>query len=152
MVTADVLHDAHILILHTVSASGGSTCVWSLSSSGLFLLPQGRDFPWSSCSRAFCWLSVENPDQSIHAPVCCVDLLLNCLNHQVCCRKTTPHLSPSIRICSACLYGRSGLSRFPSWCLGLQHRHDPHRPSRLWSVSVQYPRIECFRYCKCTDH
>lgn len=51
-----------------------------------------------------------------------------------------------------CLYGRSGLSRFPSWCLGLQHRHDPHRPSRLWSVSVQYPRIECFRYCKCTDH
>ncbi|TWW75472.1 L-fucose kinase [Takifugu flavidus] len=72
VVTADVLHDAHILILHT-----------------------GRDFPWSSCSRAFCWLSVENPDQSIHAPVCCVDLLLNCLNHQVC-----PGSPPGVWVCS----------------------------------------------------
>uniref|UniRef100_A0A674MS94 Fucose kinase n=1 Tax=Takifugu rubripes TaxID=31033 RepID=A0A674MS94_TAKRU len=72
VVTADVLHDAHILILHT-----------------------GRDFPWSSCSRAFCWLAVENPDQSIHAPVCCVDLLLNCLNHQVC-----PGSPPGVWVCS----------------------------------------------------
>lgn len=150
--TADVLHDAHVLILHTVSAAGGSTCVWSLSSSRLILLPQGRDFPWSSCSRAFCWLPVENPDRSIHAPVCCVDLLLDCLNHQVYCRTTALHLSSSIRICSVWLYGLTGLSRFTSRCLGLQHRHDPHRPSKLWSVSVQYHRIECFRCCKCIDH
>lgn len=35
----------------------------------------------------------------------------------------------------------AGLSRFPSWCLGLQHRHDPHHPSRLWSVSLQDFRV-----------
>ncbi|XP_076588610.1 L-fucose kinase isoform X2 [Chaetodon auriga] len=61
VVTADVLDDAHILILHT-----------------------GRDFPWSSCSRAFCWLPVEKPEQRVQAPVCCVDLLLDCLSNQVC--------------------------------------------------------------------
>uniref|UniRef100_I3JWN3 L-fucose kinase n=1 Tax=Oreochromis niloticus TaxID=8128 RepID=I3JWN3_ORENI len=45
--------------------------------------PQGRDFPWSSCSRAFCWLPEEKPDQKVQAPVCCLDLLLDCLNNQV---------------------------------------------------------------------
>lgn len=40
---------------------------------------------------------------------------------------------------SLCL--NAGVSRFPSWCLGLQHRHDPRHPSRLRSVSVQYCRV-----------
>lgn len=61
VVTADVLDDAHILLLHT-----------------------GRDFPWSSCSRAFCWLPSERPEQRVQAPVCCLDLLLDCLSNQVC--------------------------------------------------------------------
>uniref|UniRef100_A0A3P9H9N0 L-fucose kinase n=1 Tax=Oryzias latipes TaxID=8090 RepID=A0A3P9H9N0_ORYLA len=72
VVTADVLDEAHILILHT-----------------------GRDFPWSSCSRAFCWLPQENPDQQIQAPVCCLDLLLDCLNTQIC-----PGSPPGVWVCS----------------------------------------------------
>ncbi|KAM7002833.1 LOW QUALITY PROTEIN: L-fucose kinase [Tautogolabrus adspersus] len=72
VVTADVLDDAHILILHT-----------------------GRDFPWSSCSRAFCWLAAEKPEQQVQAPVCCVDLLLDCLTNQVC-----PGSPPGVWVCS----------------------------------------------------
>ncbi|XP_034540706.1 L-fucose kinase [Notolabrus celidotus] len=72
VVTADVLDDAHILILHT-----------------------GRDFPWSSCSRAFCWLPAEKPDQRVQAPVCCLDLLLDCLTHQIC-----PGSPPGVWVCS----------------------------------------------------
>uniref|UniRef100_A0A665VQR4 L-fucose kinase n=1 Tax=Echeneis naucrates TaxID=173247 RepID=A0A665VQR4_ECHNA len=70
VVTADVLDDAHILILHT-----------------------GRDFPWSSCSRAFCWLPRENPDLKVQAPVCCLDLLLDCLS--IC-----PGSPPGVWVCS----------------------------------------------------
>ncbi|XP_044048231.1 L-fucose kinase [Siniperca chuatsi] len=72
VVTADVLDEAHILILHT-----------------------GRDFPWSSCSRAFCWLPRENPDLRVQAPVCCLDLLLDCLSNQVC-----PGSPPGVWVCS----------------------------------------------------
>ncbi|CDQ92166.1 unnamed protein product [Oncorhynchus mykiss] len=61
VVTADVLDDAHILILHT-----------------------GRDFPWDSCGRAFCWLPVEKPAQTVQGPVCCLDMLLDCLSNQKC--------------------------------------------------------------------
>ncbi|KAM4572851.1 L-fucose kinase [Odontesthes bonariensis] len=72
VVTADVLAEAHILILHT-----------------------GRDFPWSSCSRAFCWLPQEKPEQSVQAPVCCLDLLLECLSTQIC-----PGSPPGVWVCS----------------------------------------------------
>ncbi|XP_053174928.1 L-fucose kinase [Scomber japonicus] len=72
VVTADVLDDAHILILHT-----------------------GRDFPWSSCSRAFCWLPQEKHDQRVQAPVCCLDLLLDCLSNQIC-----PGSPPGVWVCS----------------------------------------------------
>ncbi|XP_022056691.2 L-fucose kinase [Acanthochromis polyacanthus] len=72
VVTADVLDDAHILILHT-----------------------GRDFPWSSCSRAFCWLPQEKPDQNVQAPVCCLDLLLDSLSNQIC-----PGSPPGVWVCS----------------------------------------------------
>uniref|UniRef100_UPI0037E7F8E6 L-fucose kinase n=1 Tax=Semicossyphus pulcher TaxID=241346 RepID=UPI0037E7F8E6 len=72
VVTADVLDDAHILILHT-----------------------GRDFPWSSCSRAFCWLPAERPQQRVQAPVCCLDLLLDCLTNQIC-----PGSPPGVWVCS----------------------------------------------------
>ncbi|XP_038561064.1 L-fucose kinase [Micropterus salmoides] len=72
VVTADVLDDAHVLILHT-----------------------GRDFPWSSCSRAFCWLPREKPDQRVQAPVCCLDLLLDCLSNQVCAGSP-----PGVWVCS----------------------------------------------------
>ncbi|GLD61656.1 L-fucose kinase [Lates japonicus] len=72
VVTADVLDDAHILILHT-----------------------GRDFPWSSCSRAFCWLPREKHDQKVQAPVCCLDLLLDCLSTQIC-----PGSPPGVWVCS----------------------------------------------------
>lgn len=72
VVTADVLQDAHVLILHS-----------------------GRDYPWSSCSRAFCWLALEDPQQSVHAPVCCLDLLLERLSRQVC-----PGSPPGVWVCS----------------------------------------------------
>ncbi|KAM9377155.1 L-fucose kinase isoform 2-T2 [Pholidichthys leucotaenia] len=72
VITADALDDAHILILHT-----------------------GRDFPFSSCSRAFCWLPEEKPDQKVQAPVCCLDLLLDCLTKQIC-----PGSPPGVWVCS----------------------------------------------------
>ncbi|XP_061532357.1 L-fucose kinase isoform X2 [Phycodurus eques] len=74
VVTADVLDEAHILILHT-----------------------GRDFPWSSCSRAFSWLPAENPATAlgVEAPVCCVDVLIRCLTQQVC-----PGSPPGVWVCS----------------------------------------------------
>ncbi|KAL7867613.1 hypothetical protein SRHO_G00089970 [Serrasalmus rhombeus] len=61
VVTADVLDDAHILILHT-----------------------GRDFPWDGCSRAFCWMPIAATEQSVEGPVCCLDMLLDCLSTKVC--------------------------------------------------------------------
>ncbi|KAF0040766.1 hypothetical protein F2P81_006664 [Scophthalmus maximus] len=72
VVTADVLDDAHILIMHT-----------------------GRDFPWSSCSRAFCWLPGEKPGQKVQAPLCCLDLLLDRLSTQIC-----PGSPPGVWVCS----------------------------------------------------
>nr|XP_057931849.1 L-fucose kinase [Doryrhamphus excisus]XP_057931850.1 L-fucose kinase [Doryrhamphus excisus]XP_057931851.1 L-fucose kinase [Doryrhamphus excisus]XP_057931852.1 L-fucose kinase [Doryrhamphus excisus] len=72
VVTADVLDESHILILHT-----------------------GRDFPWSSCSRAFSWLPLEKSAQKVQAPVCCLDLLLDCLTNQVC-----PGSPPGVWVCS----------------------------------------------------
>ncbi|KAF7701866.1 hypothetical protein HF521_001149 [Silurus meridionalis] len=72
VVTADVLHDAHILILHT-----------------------GRDFPWDGCSRAFCWMPVHAPEQTVEGPVCCLDMLLNCLSTKVCAGSP-----PGVWVCS----------------------------------------------------
>ncbi|XP_055365408.1 L-fucose kinase isoform X2 [Betta splendens] len=72
VVTADVLDGAHILILHA-----------------------GRDFPWSSCSRAFCWLPQEKPGQRVQAPVCCLDLLLDGLSDRIC-----PGSPPGVWVCS----------------------------------------------------
>ncbi|XP_033970067.1 LOW QUALITY PROTEIN: L-fucose kinase, partial [Trematomus bernacchii] len=71
VVTADVLDDAHILILHT-----------------------GRDFPWSSCSRAFDWLPAEAPGP-VQAPLCVLDLVLVLLREQVC-----PGSPPGVWVCS----------------------------------------------------
>uniref|UniRef100_A0A9J7XMT7 L-fucose kinase n=1 Tax=Cyprinus carpio carpio TaxID=630221 RepID=A0A9J7XMT7_CYPCA len=60
VVNADVLDEAHILILHT-----------------------GRDFPWDACSRAFCWVPVQRSDD-VEGAVCCLDLLLDCLSAKIC--------------------------------------------------------------------
>ncbi|XP_063052854.1 L-fucose kinase [Engraulis encrasicolus] len=72
VVTADVLDDARILILHT-----------------------GRDFPWDSCGRAFCWLPVGGTQQPVESPVCCLDMMLDYLSHQVC-----PGSPPGVWVCS----------------------------------------------------
>ncbi|KAJ8417008.1 hypothetical protein AAFF_G00282350 [Aldrovandia affinis] len=72
VVTADALEDAYILILHT-----------------------GRDFPWDSCGRAFCWLPVQEPPGLVERPMCCLDLLLDCLTHKVC--SGSP---PGVWVCS----------------------------------------------------
>uniref|UniRef100_A0A4W4DQA1 L-fucose kinase n=1 Tax=Electrophorus electricus TaxID=8005 RepID=A0A4W4DQA1_ELEEL len=63
VVTADVLDTAHILILHT-----------------------GRDFPWDGCSRAFCWMPVAAAGRCVdmEGPVCCLDMLLDCLSTKMC--------------------------------------------------------------------
>uniref|UniRef100_A0A8C7FLA5 Fucose kinase n=1 Tax=Oncorhynchus kisutch TaxID=8019 RepID=A0A8C7FLA5_ONCKI len=55
----------------------------------------GRDFPWDSCGRAFCWLPVEKPAQTVQGPVCCLDMLLDCLSNQVC-----PGSPPGVWVCS----------------------------------------------------
>ncbi|TRY65154.1 hypothetical protein DNTS_002035 [Danionella cerebrum] len=60
VVTADVLDEARILILHT-----------------------GRDFPWDGCSRAFCWMPVQRSN-AVQGAVCCLDLLLDCLSTKIC--------------------------------------------------------------------
>ncbi|XP_059402511.1 L-fucose kinase-like isoform X3 [Carassius carassius] len=60
VVNADVLDEAHVLILHT-----------------------GRDFPWDACSRAFCWVPVQRSDD-VEGAVCCLDLLLDCLSTKIC--------------------------------------------------------------------
>ncbi|KAJ8249080.1 hypothetical protein GJAV_G00230970 [Gymnothorax javanicus] len=72
VVTADVLENAFILILHT-----------------------GRDFPWDSCGRAFCWLPVQETAGSVERPVCCLDLHLSALTHQICCGSP-----PGVWVCS----------------------------------------------------
>ncbi|KAI1904031.1 hypothetical protein AGOR_G00001500 [Albula goreensis] len=72
VVTADVLDGAYILILHT-----------------------GRDFPWDSCGRAFCWLPVQGPPGPVEGPVCCLDQLLDILTHQVC-----SGCPPGVWVCS----------------------------------------------------
>ncbi|CAL9696540.1 unnamed protein product [Knipowitschia caucasica] len=72
VVTADVLDDAHILILHT-----------------------GRDFPWSSCCRAFCWIPEESSEVQVQAPVCVLDKLLHLLSTQLC-----PGSPPGVWVCS----------------------------------------------------
>lgn len=134
---------------HSHPAHGESSCglnaPWSLSSSaGHFLFRQGRDFPWSSCSRAFCWLPVEQPDQSVHAPLCLLDLLLDRLSRQVCCSQANHRPAPTtvrnIRL-SVSFWATAGVSRLPSWCLGLQHGHGPQHPCRLRSVSLKRDRV-----------
>ncbi|XP_051548689.1 L-fucose kinase [Myxocyprinus asiaticus] len=60
VVNADVLDEAHILILHT-----------------------GRDFPWDGCSRAFCWMPMQR-SHSVEGAICCLDLLLDCLSTKIC--------------------------------------------------------------------
>lgn len=54
---------------------------------GLFLLswllPQGRDFPFDDCGRAFTCLPVENPQAPVEAVVCNLDCLLDIMSHRV---------------------------------------------------------------------
>ncbi|XP_016322267.1 L-fucose kinase isoform X2 [Sinocyclocheilus anshuiensis] len=71
VVNADVLDEAHILILHT-----------------------GRDFPWDGCSRAFCWMPVQRSD-AVEGAVCCLDLLLDCLSTKICAGSP-----PGVWVCS----------------------------------------------------
>ncbi|CAL8260183.1 unnamed protein product [Merluccius merluccius] len=90
VVTADVLDHAHILILHT-----------------------GRDFPWGGCSRAFSWLAEEEEEeesQSVQAPVCCVDRLLDCLDSQIC-----PGSPPGVWVCSTDMLLSIPANYAPSW-------------------------------------
>ncbi|XP_066569587.1 L-fucose kinase [Amia ocellicauda] len=61
VVTADVLENAHVLILH-----------------------MGRDFPFDGCGRGFCWLPAGTADLGeVEGPLCSLDLLLSCLTHQI---------------------------------------------------------------------
>ncbi|NWH73874.1 FUK kinase, partial [Piaya cayana] len=61
VVTADVLRDARILILHT-----------------------GRDFSFDDCGRAFTCLPVEEPGAPAEALVCNLDSLLGTMTHRLC--------------------------------------------------------------------
>uniref|UniRef100_A0A671TJY6 L-fucose kinase n=1 Tax=Sparus aurata TaxID=8175 RepID=A0A671TJY6_SPAAU len=70
-------------------------CLCSSGPADVLVLLQGRDFPWSSCSRAFCWLPTQKPQQRVQAPVCCLDLMLDQLTNQVC-----PGSPPGVWVCS----------------------------------------------------
>uniref|UniRef100_A0A674IQY7 L-fucose kinase n=1 Tax=Terrapene triunguis TaxID=2587831 RepID=A0A674IQY7_9SAUR len=72
VVTADVLREARILILH-----------------------MGRDFPFDDCSRAFTCLPVEDPDAPAEALTCNLDSLLGTMTHQLC--RGSP---PGVWVCS----------------------------------------------------
>ncbi|NXK68312.1 FUK kinase, partial [Sylvietta virens] len=61
VVTADVLRDARILILH-----------------------MGRDFSFDDCGRAFTCLPAEEPDAAAEALVCNLDSLLGTMTHRLC--------------------------------------------------------------------
>ncbi|KAJ8343194.1 hypothetical protein SKAU_G00305230 [Synaphobranchus kaupii] len=87
VVTADVLENAYILILHT-----------------------GRDFPWDSCGRAFCWLAVQEAAWPVERPVCCLDLQLSILTHQVCCGSP-----PGVWVCSTDMILQFPSSPAMSW-------------------------------------
>lgn len=54
---------------------------------GLFVLsllpPQGRDFPFDDCGRAFTCLPVENPQAPVEAMVCNLDCLLDIMSYRV---------------------------------------------------------------------
>ncbi|XP_053905065.1 L-fucose kinase isoform X1 [Malaclemys terrapin pileata] len=72
VVTADVLREARILILH-----------------------MGRDFPFDDCSRAFTCLPVEDPDAPAEALTCNLDSLLGTMTQQLC--RGSP---PGVWVCS----------------------------------------------------
>lgn len=45
--------------------------------------PQGREFSFDDCGRAFTCLPAEDPDAPAEAPVCNLDSLLHTLTHRV---------------------------------------------------------------------
>lgn len=45
--------------------------------------PQGRDFPFDDCGRAFTCLPVENAQAPVEAVVCNLDRLLDIMSYQV---------------------------------------------------------------------
>ncbi|XP_043351119.1 L-fucose kinase isoform X3 [Dermochelys coriacea] len=72
VVTADVLREARILILH-----------------------MGRDFPFDDCSRAFTCLPVEDPNAPVEALTCNLDSLLGTMTQKLC--RGSP---PGVWVCS----------------------------------------------------
>ncbi|XP_057390779.1 L-fucose kinase isoform X7 [Balaenoptera acutorostrata] len=87
VVTSDVLHSAWILILHM------ALCLKLFCLS--LLPPQGRDFPFDDCGRAFTCLPVENPQAPVEAVVCNLDCLLDIMSHRL-----GPGSPPGVWVCS----------------------------------------------------
>uniref|UniRef100_A0A8D3B8R9 L-fucose kinase n=1 Tax=Scophthalmus maximus TaxID=52904 RepID=A0A8D3B8R9_SCOMX len=86
--------NALLVAAEHLSNRAGHT-VSDVSMTGHNWVVMGRDFPWSSCSRAFCWLPGEKPGQKVQAPLCCLDLLLDRLSTQIC-----PGSPPGVWVCS----------------------------------------------------
>ncbi|XP_066875647.1 L-fucose kinase isoform X2 [Kogia breviceps] len=89
VVTSDVLHSAWILILHMLDGFLPRLSCLSL------LPPQGRDFPFDDCGRAFTCLPVEDPQAPVEAVVCNLDRLLDIMSHRL-----GPGSPPGVWVCS----------------------------------------------------
>lgn len=58
------------------------------------LSPQGRDFLFDDCGRAFTCLPVEEPQAPVEAVVCNLDCLLDIMSHRVRGLAWEPHFPP----------------------------------------------------------
>lgn len=88
VVTSDVLREARILILHMVRADRQPSLGPLHHTLSLPVTPpcppQGRDFSFDDCGRAFTCLPVEEPGAVAEALVCNLDSLLGTMTHRVC--------------------------------------------------------------------
>lgn len=140
--TADVLRDARILVLHMVRADLQPSVGTSRGTLSLPVTPpyspshQGRDFSFDDCGRAFTCLPAEEPGAAAEALVCNLDSLLGTMTHRVRAAwawdsqqhgNTGGFLGSLPAVPGHAVLLLAALCGLPAWRLGLQHRHAPHR-------------------------
>uniref|UniRef100_A0A8B9JPU4 Fucose kinase n=1 Tax=Astyanax mexicanus TaxID=7994 RepID=A0A8B9JPU4_ASTMX len=74
--------NALLVAAEHLSARAGYTVSDSEHTFHLQLIYQ--DFPWDGCNRAFCWMPKQATEQCVEGPLCCLDMLLDCLSTKVC--------------------------------------------------------------------
>ncbi|OXB54282.1 hypothetical protein ASZ78_002909 [Callipepla squamata] len=84
VVSADVLKETRILILHTVGVPTRRPSPLPAAPSSPQLSQQGREFSFDDCGRAFTCLPAEQPRAAAEALVCNVDSLLGTVTQRLC--------------------------------------------------------------------